>query len=114
MIEYTALLQRLERENRRLKVLVVMTLVLLAAGGITAQLSRPATRVEAQEFFLTNEGGRVRAVLGHTKDFPTLSFFDPETEDLGMVIGMTSSGAVLGVVQPDGTFRNYLDTPAVP
>ena len=114
MIEYTALLQRLERENRRLKVLVMVTLVLLAASGITAQLSRPAARMEAQEFFLTNEGGSVRAVLGASQDFPILSFFDPATEDLGMVIGITPSGPVLGVVQPDGTIRNYLDTPAVP
>ena len=82
----------------------------LAASGITAQLSGPAARMEAQEFYLTNEDGRVRAALGHAKDFPTLSFIDPETEDLGMVIGVTPSGPVLGVVQPDGTIRNYLDT----
>ena len=113
MIEYTALLQRLERENRRLKVLVVMTLVLLAASGITAQLSRPAARIDAQAFTLTDESGSVRAELRHVKDFPTLSFIDPETQDLGMVIGVTPSGPVLGVVQPDGTIRNYLDTPAL-
>ena len=108
MIEYTALLQRLERENRRLKVLVVVTVVLLAASGITAQLS-PTARIDAQAFTLTDESGSVRAELRHVKDFPTLSFIDPETGDLGMVIGITPSGAVLGVVQPDGTFRNYLD-----
>ena len=114
MNEYTALLRRLDRENRRLKVLLVMAVVLLAASGITAQLSRPAPRMEAQEFYLTNESGSVRAVLGTSQDSPILSFFDPATEDLGMVIGMTPSGPVLGVVQTDGTIRNYLDTPAVP
>ncbi len=113
MIEYTALLQKLERENRRLKVLIVITLVLLAASGITDQLLSPPARLEAQEFYLTNESGSVRAVLGTSQDSPILSFFDPATEDLGMVIGITPSGPVLGVVQPDGTVRNYLDTPAL-
>ncbi len=112
MNEYTALLRRLDRENRRLKVLLVMAVVLLTASGMAAQLS--TARMEAQEFVLTDESGSVRAVLGQGRGFPILSFFDPATEDLGMVIGMTSSGAVLGVVQPDGTIRNYLDTPAVP
>ena len=114
MIEYTALLQRLERENRRLKVLVVVTLVLLAASGIAAQLSRPPARLEAQTFTLTDESGSVRAELRHVKDFPALSFIDPRTQDLGMVIGITPSGPLLGVVQPDGTVRNYLATPALP
>jgi hypothetical protein len=111
MAEHTELLCRLERENRWLKALVVVMLILLTAGGISAQLAIPSPRVEARQFVLMNDGGRVRADLGNPKDFPVLSFIDPATGDLGMVIGITPSGPVIGVLQPDGTVRNYLDTP---
>ena len=112
MDDYNALLQRVERENRRLKILAVILLAMLSVSSLTAQLpSAPLTRIEAREFVLVNEAGRARAVLNIAKESPMLSFIDPKTGDLGLFLGMLPEGATLGVVQADRKIRNYLTNP---
>jgi hypothetical protein len=107
MGDHSAILQRLEKENRRLKVLIVMMLILLTAVTTLAQLSNAPTRIEAREFVLVNENGRARAVLGIAKESPTLSFIDPQSGDLGLFIGILPDGPVLGVHHRDGSFGHH-------
>jgi hypothetical protein len=107
--DYNAILHRLERENRRLKILAVILMAALSASSLVAQLrSEPLARIEAREFVLVTEDGRARAVLNIAKESPTLSFIDPKTGDLGLLLGILPEGATLGVVQPNRGIRNYL------
>jgi hypothetical protein len=77
---------------------------------VSAQSTSRLDRVEAREFALVNEDGRVRAVLGIAKEAPTLSFIDPRTGDLGLLVGILPEGATVGVVQLNGGMQNYLST----
>ena len=105
MTDHVAILNRLERENRRLKLAVVVVLAVVAGTALMAQLP-PPERVEAQEFVLVSETGEVRAML-NLGQYPMLSFYD-DNEELTMILGMSTDGPVLGAIQPDGTPLNYL------
>jgi hypothetical protein len=107
MSDCNAILQRLERENRHLKLLIAIMLALVTAVTTMAQLPGAPARIEAREFVLVNENGRARAVLGIAQESPTLSFIDPQIGELGVFIGMLPDGPVLGLRQRDGTFRQY-------
>jgi len=73
--------ERLERENRRWKVTVLLLLlgclVLLLAGFDYPQpFLVKARSVEAQNFVLRDADGQVRARMAISEDGPRLSFFD--------------------------------------
>src|SRR5689334_13717472 len=73
-----ARLDRLERENARMKqfgvLLLVGTATLIVVG---TDLFRTPRQVEAREFVLKNRDGRVRATLGLKEDgAPRLALFD--------------------------------------
>jgi hypothetical protein len=85
--------ERLEKENRRLKQGALAVLLAVASVGLmaqtrqtppsTAQRRRPAapapagpTAVEAQGFILKDQNGHVRAELGLTGSSPSLKFKD--------------------------------------
>ena len=106
MTDHNALLDRLERENRRLKIAVVVVLAVVAGSALTAQ-PPPAEQITAQEFVLVTETGETRALL-NMAPYPTLSFYDADGEPT-MILGMGADGPVLGAMRPDGTPYNYLD-----
>ena len=106
MINLKALLDRLERENRRLKIAVVVVLAVIAGTALTAQ-PPPAEQITAQEFVLVDASGETRALL-NMAPHPTLSFYDEDGEPT-MILGLGPDGPVLGAMRPDGTPYNYLD-----
>ena len=105
MTSRNTLLRRLERENRRLKVVVAVAVAFMAGTALVAQLP-PPEQVAAQEFALVSETGETRALLSMSPH-PSLSFYDEDGE-LTMILGMGADGPVLGAIQPDGTPLNYL------
>jgi hypothetical protein len=75
MIEHTLetvtrRLERLEGENRWLKGLTLMLLLVIAATGLMGQTAphRPLRALEAEEFLLRDSRGQVRASLGTTQN----------------------------------------------
>ena len=106
MTETNALVDQLRRENRSLKIAVVVALTVMTCAALTAQ-PPPAERITAQEFVLVSESGETRALL-NMAPHPTLSFYDEDREPT-MILGMGADGPVLGAIRPDGTPYNYLN-----
>ena len=106
MAEHTDLLQRLERDNRILKGLVLACLVLAAVAVVRAQ--QPiAESLQSQAFVLMNEGGDTRATLALISDLPVLTLFDRNDQAL-LRLAITPDGPALAVTE-GGTIRNHLD-----
>ena len=106
MAEHTDLLQRLERDNRILKGLVLACLVLAAVAVVRAQ--QPiAESLQAHAFVLMNEGGDTRATLALISDLPVLTLFDRNDQAL-LRLAITPDGPALAVTE-GGKIRNHLD-----
>jgi hypothetical protein len=76
-------LERLEKENRRLRMLVLALIVLAGAGvalsavsGVRAQAPAWRRTVEAEKFVLRDSSGKRRAVLGMAAGAPDLILYD--------------------------------------
>jgi hypothetical protein len=78
--ELIARLERLERENRRLRVsglaLPVLALICLIGPALARAGGSVSPRVEAQQFILRDEAGRVRGMLGMDEGRPRLVLRD--------------------------------------
>jgi len=67
--------EKLERQNRRMK--QAGTIILILAAAVVLMRQAPTTRtVEANEFVLRDANGRMRAMLKADEDLAGLSFFD--------------------------------------
>ena len=106
MTDHDALLARLERENRWLRIAGVALLAVIAGTALAAQ-PPPTEQITAREFVLVSESGETRALLNMAPN-PMLSFYDSDGEPT-MILGMGADGPVLGAIQPDGTPFNYLN-----
>jgi len=75
-------LERLERENRRLKYLLFSLLFLVVGvffmGATTKKGSSIPDEIKARKFTLFDEGGKVRAVLSMWQGVPVLALYDEE------------------------------------
>ena len=71
-----ARLEKVERQNRRLKTAGIAVLVLAAAGLLMGQAMPKARTVEAEGFVLKDERGEVRAKLAMDKGRPMLALSD--------------------------------------
>jgi hypothetical protein len=71
-------LERVERQNWRLKVGGTLALLVAGAGLLMGQAMPKATTMEAEAFVLRDATGKQRAALHLAADGgPALSFFDP-------------------------------------
>jgi hypothetical protein len=75
MILLARRVDRLERENRRWRMLGVVGLTVLAVLSLTG-LTVKDPMVGAQAFTLVNSEGQIRAVFAMVENEPTLAFFD--------------------------------------
>jgi len=71
-----ARLEKVERQNRRLKRVGVVVLALAVAGMVMGQAMPRARIVEAEEFVLKDAARNVRAELAAFKDGPALTLLD--------------------------------------
>jgi hypothetical protein len=103
-------LDGLERQNRRLKQILVASVVLLGAVGSTAQVAPSA--VTSDRFVLVDAQNRTRATLDTalpptgTGRYPVLTFLDPAGKPR-LRLGLGSRGALLEIVDESGKVRDY-------
>src|SRR5262249_409088 len=125
-------LERLERENRRLKLAGALTLVGPAALVVMGQTAptQVANSIEAERFVLRDAGGKVRATLGLRPDGTAAFAIGDEAQQERALLSVTAQGlagmeladssghprAGLGV-KPDGsallTLLDQADRPRV-
>lgn len=85
-------LERLERQNHRLK--IGMLVAVLAAGvGLLAAADKPAEPKKPDPVLLSDDAGKKRAGLEMTKNGPALIFFDAAGKDRGHIT-LTDEGMV--------------------
>lgn len=110
-MDLTRRIDRLERENRRLKraaALVGVGLVALLAMG---QAARPRT-VEAERFVLKDKQGKVRAVLGEGPDDEVgLIVYDAKQRPSALVAVREGDFPVVELRDPAGVPKVTLDLP---
>ena len=89
-------LQKLEKQNRWMKNVVLAVLGLVGCLFLMAQTLPAGGTIEAQEFVLRDKDGNVRARLGMNVAGPNLSLYDPTGIDrVGLVAG--EDGPVLAL-----------------
>jgi hypothetical protein len=87
-------LARLESENRRLRVGVLLALSVVGATFIMGQ-ARPPANLPAEKFSLVRPGGGVLSQLGSSNGKPWLTLYDSATEE-------TNDRANMAVDERDG------------
>jgi hypothetical protein len=95
-------LEKLERQNRRLKRGGIIV-VLLALGWVVMSQARRSRTIEAQEFDLKDAQGRLRASLAVNGDFTDLSLFSENAEEAARLTG-SEHGAELHLWGPGHAF----------
>jgi hypothetical protein len=92
--EINARLERLERENRRMKKIGIVAIVFASVLFVSSQATTNKV-VEANEFHLVDASGNVRAYLQMSAaGGPELEFYDENKTSVG-IFSATSSGAHL-------------------
>lgn len=102
-------LERLERENRRVKLLAIGLAIGIAALVLMGQV--PATRgtkvIEAERFVLLDTNGRTRAILGAGPQGYALAFYDANGKGR-LVVGVDAAGPNLGLLDANEMLRILL------
>ncbi len=107
-------LERLEKKNRKMKQIGALALILIGAVLLVGQVSSKR-RVEANEFIVKDDSGRVRgelsASLGPKLDSPYLALMDasgrtrlmltlyPDGPDIALLNGVASEGVKLSLYE---------------
>ena len=107
----TRRLDDLDRQNRRLKQILVAAIVLVAVGGVGAQVAPAA--VITDRFALVDAQNRTRATLDMAMPsgtggarYPVLTFLDPAGKPR-LRLGLGSRGGMLEVTDENGKVRDY-------
>ncbi|HYB71597.1 MAG TPA: hypothetical protein VEH80_13040, partial [Candidatus Bathyarchaeia archaeon] len=92
--ELTRRLERLERENRRLKLLGLLAAVGLASLTVMGQTAptQVANAVEAERFVLRDAGGHVRGTLGLRPDGAAALTLADDTQQDRAILSVTPQG----------------------
>jgi len=87
-------LDRVERENRRLKRSGVVALAVIAAVGLMGQATKGkvAKVIEAEKFIVRDASGKVRGVLGAHEDTVVFGLYDMQ-EKTRLVLFMGPDGS---------------------
>ena len=102
-------LERVERQNRRMKIIGTMVLVLVGSGLLMAQTKPKKRIVEAEQFVLQDASGRARGIWAAEKDGPTtLAIFDKVGMMRG-VWGVAQDGPGLTLIDKDGKIAYKAD-----
>ncbi len=100
-------LQRLERQNRRLRLVVYSGLVAVV-GAVAMAQTRPSQTIEAERFVVRDRMGNQRAVLGLEDDAPRLALYAPGQEIESVWLGMLNDVPILTLQRVGGSFQAQL------
>ena len=89
-------LERLEKQNRRMKLVGGSVLVVAAALIVMACASPAPKALEGEELIIRDSDGKRRATIGVTED-GSLLFFDDERGKRRAVLGVTKAGPILAL-----------------
>ncbi len=101
-------LEKVERSNRRFKILAALVLVGLAAMGVMGQVRPPAQTVEAQEFIVKDANGNIRARLGAYAAGSSLTLYHEAGRATLMASGGRGQGAHLSLADGSGKIKGLL------
>ena len=104
-------LEKLERQNRRMKQVGAAVLVLVAAMLLMGQAS-PNRTVEANEFVLKDANGKMQARLGLTANAPGLTLYEADGEVIRTFLGVGADGPGLYLADAGGKVRAMLSVKA--
>lgn len=104
-------LAKLERQNRRMKLSAIASLVIVGAVMLTGQTSRQSTPSElrARSFILVDAQGRQRAILDLKKDEPGLALLD-ENGNVRALLSLVPEGPILDLIGTDGKSAARVDS----
>jgi hypothetical protein len=101
-------LEKVERQNRRLRGAGIAVLVLAVAGLLMGQAMPRARIVEAEGFVLKDAAGKVWAKLDVFKDGPGLGLYDENGKPRAMLSAF-KAGPGLSLFDENGKTRTTLD-----
>jgi hypothetical protein len=105
-LDFAERLARLERENRRIKLLAGIAVLVLAGFALIGP-SPESNENRAERFLLTDAAGKTRASLGVTAEGPELLFLDENNRSRSS-IGATADGARFRLFDAQGRVRARL------
>ena len=107
-------LEKLERQNRRMKLAGVGTLVIAGAFLLMGQASGPRTlsEVRARSFVLVDAQGKQRTTLEMYEDSPRLAFLDDANGKIRAALGTSSLGPELVLTDGNGKAVTTLAVPS--
>ena len=100
-------LERLEKQNRKLKYAGAAALVLVSAVLLMGQAAPVPETIEARQFIVRDADGKARAVLGVTEAGGSLGLCDADGNARAL-LGVTETGPTLWLHDADGTTRALL------
>jgi hypothetical protein len=102
-------LARLERENRRLKVVGMLVMMIAAAVFLTGQ-SQPPSEIVAQRFTLVNgDGARIGELRANDGGLPYFALYEPGQTSSVISMGLTRMGSSSGPI--GGPYLNLSTAP---
>ena len=107
-IDMEGRLARLERQNRRLRLMVYGGLIAIAGGVLTAQ-TRSVQTVEAERFVVRDGAGHVRAVLGlDAEGLPRLAMYQAAQDIESIWLGLPDQVPLLTLQRIGYPFQSQL------
>jgi hypothetical protein len=101
-------LEKLEKQNRRLKGFGFVLAVACSVGLLAAAQPAKEKAAEFEQFVLKDKDGKRRATFGMAKDGPALRFLDPEGREQA-TIGSAKAGMFLRLNNPDGMLQTGIN-----
>lgn len=111
--EFAKRLEKLERDNRRLKAIAFAVIILAAAlCGIYATQPVPE-EIMAHRFDLVDNSGTVRASMNvGTSGMSAVTVYNADGRPGAVMVTSTSGGSVVGAYSPDGKSHALMGAPA--
>ncbi len=96
-------LEELEQQNRRLKLMGVMVLILAGAGLLMGQVVPSSRTVEAEQFVLKDVSGKPRGILAIRADgTPRLEFLEEDGKPRAALATAADGSPSLSLLDRDG------------
>jgi hypothetical protein len=101
-------LERLEKQNRRIKLAATLLLIFASSLILMSATWHKEHTVEARQIVLKDDEGNTRAVLGMRSAGPGLTLYGADGERVQALLSVLQTGPVLGLYDADGTTRVLL------
>jgi hypothetical protein len=101
-------LDRLEKQNRRLKSAAALFVILTSCLILMSAAGHKGRTIEARQIVLKDDEGNTRAVLGMRSAGPGLTLYDSGGDKAQALLAVLQTGPVLGLYDADGNTRVLL------